>query len=410
MSESQDIKPRMEDDLIAPTPQNTPLTTHVPTSRPAGAGKPKVEDVAEGDEDEDDVTSMNPASLLANNPALLALAQHKLGALVGRPSGYIESLPPAVRRRIDGLKGLQVEHSKIESEFQLAILEVEKKFLSKYQPLYNRRVEIISGKAEPTDAEVTEGQKADEDDEDDEDEGAQVTELTDDNDEEITGIPEFWLTAMKNAIPLAETITDADEEALKQLNDIRLSYLDGQAGFCLHFTFGPNEFFEDTELTKTYYYQDQVGYGGDFVYDKAIGHDIKWKEDKDLTKKVEIKKQRNKTTGRTRVVRKVVPTDSFFNFFKPPQPPTREELQEEDVDEEELEELDGRLEMDYQLGEDFKEKIIPRAVDYFTGKALRYEEDFDDDFEDDDDFDDDDEDEDDGAPAPGAQDENCKQQ
>ncbi|BEI89766.1 uncharacterized protein CcaverHIS019_0211280 [Cutaneotrichosporon cavernicola] len=404
MSESQDIKPRMEDDLIAPTPQNTPLTTHVPTSRPAGAGKPKVEDVAEGDEDEDDVTSMNPASLLANNPALLALAQHKLGALVGRPSGYIESLPPAVRRRIDGLKGLQVEHSKIESEFQLAILEVEKK------PLYNRRVEIISGKAEPTDAEVTEGQKADEDDEDDEDEGAQVTELTDDNDEEITGIPEFWLTAMKNAIPLAETITDADEEALKQLNDIRLSYLDGQAGFCLHFTFGPNEFFEDTELTKTYYYQDQVGYGGDFVYDKAIGHDIKWKEDKDLTKKVEIKKQRNKTTGRTRVVRKVVPTDSFFNFFKPPQPPTREELQEEDVDEEELEELDGRLEMDYQLGEDFKEKIIPRAVDYFTGKALRYEEDFDDDFEDDDDFDDDDEDEDDGAPAPGAQDENCKQQ
>ncbi|GMK59121.1 hypothetical protein CspeluHIS016_0701360 [Cutaneotrichosporon spelunceum] len=410
MSESQDIKPRLEDDLIAPTPQNTPLTTHVPTSRPAGAGKPQVEDVAEGDEDEgEDVTSMNPASLLASNPALLALAQHKLGALVGRPSGYIESLPPAVRRRIDGLKGLQVEHSKIESEFQLAILEVEKKFLEKYQPLYNRRLEIISGKAEPTDNEVTEGQNADSDDEDDEDEGAQVTELTDEGDEKLTGIPEFWLTAMKNSIPLAETITDADEEALKHLNDIRLSYLDGQAGFQLHFTFGPNEFFEDSELTKTYYYQ--VGYGGDFVYDKAIGHDIKWKEDKDLTKKVEIKKQRNKTTGRTRVVRKVVPTDSFFNFFKPPQPPTREELQEEDVDEEELEELDGRLEMDYQLGEDFKEKIIPRAVDYFTGKALRYEEDFEDDFEDDDDFDDEeDEEEDDGAPAPGAQDENCKQQ
>jgi hypothetical protein len=126
MSESQDIKPRVEDDLVAPTPQNTPLNTHVPTSRPAQ--KPKVEDVAEGDEDEgEDVSSMNPASLLASNPALLALAQHKLGALVGRPSGYIQSLPPAVRRRIDGLKGLQVEHSKIESEFQLAILEVEKK-------------------------------------------------------------------------------------------------------------------------------------------------------------------------------------------------------------------------------------------------------------------------------------------
>ena len=90
-----------------------------------------------------------------------------------------------------------------------------------------------------------------------------------------------------------------------------MSYLsEGKPGFKIHFTFAPNEFFEGTELTKTYYYQvgaldiglaesdtlqEQVGYGGDFVYDKAIGHEIKWKEDKDLTKKVEIKKQRNKS-------------------------------------------------------------------------------------------------------------------
>jgi hypothetical protein len=156
--------------------------------------------------------------------------------------------------------------------------------------------------------------------------------------------------------------------------------------------------------------QEQVGYGGDFVYDKAIGHEIKWKEDKDLTKKVEIKKQRNKSafrcptshhfvligpipaTGRTRVVRKVVSTDSFFNFFKPPQPPNPETLETSDVDEDELEELDARLETDYQIGEDFKEKIIPRAVDYFTGKALKYEEDFEDEadeVDEEDDFDDD---------------------
>lgn len=141
--------------------------------------------------------------------------------------------------------------------------------------------------------------------------------------------------------------------------------------------------------------QDQVGYGGDFVYDKAIGSEISWKEDKDLTKKVEIKKQRNKTSGRTRVVKKVVPTDSFFNFFKPPQPPTREELEDEDIDEQDLEDLDARLEMDYQLGEDFKEKLIPRAIDYFTGKALRYEqEEFGSDYDDEDDFEDDDEDDD----------------
>ena len=49
--------------------------------------------------------------------------------------------------------------------------------------------------------------------------------------------------------------------------------------------------------------------------------------------------------------------------------------------------------MDYQLGEDIKEKLIPRAIDWFTGEALAFEEleDVDDDgFEDEDDDDDDD--------------------
>jgi len=45
------------------------------------------------------------------------------------------------------------------------------------------------------------------------------------------------------------------------------------------------------------------------------------------------------------------------------------------------------------LGEDIKEKLIPRAIDWFTGEALQYEnmeEDFDEaDFEDEDDEDED---------------------
>jgi nucleosome assembly protein 1-like 1 len=67
-----------------------------------------------------------PLSLL-QNPALLSMVQGKLNTLVGKPSGYIKSLPPAVKRRIEGLKGIQQEHAKIENEFQLEILELEKK-------------------------------------------------------------------------------------------------------------------------------------------------------------------------------------------------------------------------------------------------------------------------------------------
>ena len=100
-------------------------------------------------------------------------------------------------------------------------------------------------------------------------------------------------------------------------------------------------------------------------------------------------------------MRKVVPQDSFFTFFKPPQPPTPETLESDDVDEDELEELDARLETDYQLGEEFKEKIIPRAVDYFTGKALKYEDDFEEeDFEEFDEDEDLDEDENDDEVSP----------
>jgi len=86
-------------------------------------------------------------------------------------------------------------------------------------------------------------------------------------------------------------------------------------------------------------------------------------------------------------VKKTVPTESFFNFFDPPKAPEGDEDDaESDVEE--------RLELDYQLGEDIKEKLIPRAIDWFTGEALQFEEVDDDleggDFEDEDDEEDDD--------------------
>lgn len=64
------------------------------------------------------------------------------------------------------------------------------------------------------------------------------------------------MTALRNHVPISETITDRDEEVLKTLQDIRVSYLDeDQPGFKLHFKFGPNDYFSDSELVKTYYYQ-----------------------------------------------------------------------------------------------------------------------------------------------------------
>jgi len=209
------------------------------------------------------------------------------------------------------------------------------------------------------------------------------------------GVPEFWLTAIRNHLAISELITDRDVDALKHLTDVRLQYLNegenpdsetqGKPGFMIIFEFSPNPFFENKILEKKYLYQTEVGYTGDFVYDRALATKIQWKEDKDLTKEFEIKKQRNKNTNRTRLVRKARPADSFFNFFSPPVPPTESQLESGDLDDDDIAELEEKLEIDYQIGEDLKEKIIPHAVDYFTGKALEWEMDEDDEFEDDED-------------------------
>ena len=149
-----------------------------------------------------------------------------------------------------------------------------------------------SGEAKPTVEEITAGEE--ETKKDDED----YTPLPAVNEPEAAAIPEFWLTALRNHPGLNELINDRDAAALKSLTDISVEYLptsESQLGFKLLFHFQPNEFFTNTVLEKTYLYQKEVGYFGDFAYDGAIGTKIDWKEDKDLTKSFEIKKQRNKS-------------------------------------------------------------------------------------------------------------------
>jgi len=357
----------------APTPQNTPAN-NAPIS--SHAQQPGVASIKEEEFDR-----AAAASIFAQNPKLVQMIQGKLGSLVGRSSGYIESLPAPVRRRVAGLKGVQKQHSKLEAEFQEEVLSLEKKYFAKFTPLYEKRAKIVNGDAEPTIEDITTGEEDDE-----EKDEKDVSEKQEESSETVTGIPEFWLSAMKNQISLAEMITDRDEVALKHLTDVRMEYLD-KPGFSLIFEFAENEFFTNKTIKKTYFYQNESGYGGDFIYDHAEGEKIEWKAGKDLTVRVESKKQRNKNTKQTRVVKKTVPTESFFNFFSPPKVP-------DDEEDDAASDIEERLELDYQLGEDIKEKLIPRAIDWFTGEALQFEELDDDleegDFEDEDDEEDDD--------------------
>lgn len=360
------------------------------------------------------------------------MIQGKLGTLVGKDSGYIDALSPMVKNRIYSLKAVQQEQMSLEEEFQKELLTLEKKYAQKYAPLFKHRQEIISGDVEPTTEEVEVGKEIERELGADEDEDeAKLEEIkeedeanTKEEEDEPVGIPDFWLTALENLTFVSQTITERDQEVLSYVKDIRLEYLE-KPGFRLVFEFAENPFFKKDKLSKTYYYQEELGYSGDYIYDYAEGDVIDWASAKqNVTVSIERRRQRNKQTQQTRTVEKATPVESFFNFFDPPKAPADEEKEDEE-DDEEADELEDRLALDYQLGEELKDKLIPRAIDWFTGSAVDYEGEDEDEFgefdeedegeeddDEDDDDEDDDEDEDDddeSAGKKGKQPPECKQ-
>ena len=383
----------------APTPQNTPATATSSFIQRANNGKPSVPTISEDGD----------VSQLSNNQALISMIQGKLGTLVGAPSGYIDTLPKAVKDRIRGLKALQSQQSELEAELEAEILKLEKQWHKRYEPLFKKRAQLIAGEIEPTEEEILAGKKIEEENDEEHDEDDEEEE-EEEEDSDIKGIPDFWLTALKSHPDLSLLITDRDDEALHYLTDIRMDYLE-QPGFALNFDFAENPFFTNKTLRKVYYYEDAPAFMGEYTFDHPEGTVIDWKSpEQNLTVRIEKRKQRNKRTQETRTVEKTVETESFFNFFNPPV------IDEETEDDEELAQL---VEQDHQNGEYIKD-MIPRAVLFFTGEAIGYDEDEEDedDLEDleDEDFSDSDEDEDDegviksGGGAAGGQQPECKQQ
>lgn len=291
------------------------------------------------------------------------------------PEEFIAGLAPHIKRRVEALQQLQEKRDEIEAQFRKERAELEAKYEKLYGPFYTDRAEIVSGSKEVP---KKEGDEA--------------------GDESVKGIPEFWLTVLLKCDTTAETIKDKDLEVLKFLENITSENIfeDGSPrGFKLDFKFGANPFFSNAVLTKTYYMLPE----DDGVLEKAEGTKIEWQAGKDVTVKV-MKKKPKKKDGKPQI--KMEKVESFFNFFSPPEVPE----EDDDVDEETMEELQAIIEADYEVGATIKEKLIAKAVSWYTGEAVEDEpyyfggDDEDDLDEDDEDEDEDDDDEDDGPPRP----------
>jgi len=343
------------------------------------------EELPSDDDEGGKMTNNAVTKEMLKNPALLSALQGKLDSMAGTTSGYIESLPPAVKRRIKSLKKLQLETTKIEAKFYEEVHQLECKYHEHYTPLYEKRAQISKGTYEPTEAECD--WPSEDEDEELADEikdkvkldGEKKDEEKKDDEPPPKGIPEFWLTIFKNVDMLQEMVQEHDEPVLAALTDVKVTFSDGSnqsspMGFKLHFYFEPNEYFTNSELTKEYEMKCAPPEGDPFSFDgpeiyRCKGCAINWKQGKNLTVKTVKKKQKHKSKGNVRTITKQVKNDSFFNFFDPPPLPEDPEA-EVDAETQEL------LTADFEIGHYIRERIIPRAVLFFTGEALE-EDDYD---------------------------------
>jgi len=290
-----------------------------------------------------------------------------------KPTFDLCDLPAEVIRRVKALKNLQYANIKHEVEYYKEVHRLDLKYKKLYDENNEKRKDIFLGNYEPTEKEC-EWQ----DDGDDIVDEIKKLEIKDDKKQNIKGIPNFWLTVFQNA---NETLLNGlfekiDEPVFKHLEDITITIPEENTGFTIHFHFSQNEYFTNTVLTKEYEMksdidpEDPLDFDGPEVF-QSKGCKIDWKPGKNLTMKV-IKqkvKQKGKGKGGQKFVTKQQKRETFFNFFSPPKIP-------EDKNEEISLECQGFITEDIHIGLCIQEKLVPRAILYFTGEAVEDESEF----------------------------------
>ncbi|KAJ1605321.1 nucleosome assembly protein [Cryptosporidium canis] len=239
------------------------------------------------------------------------------------------------RESLKKLKDLQAEFSLIEKEYLAEMRRLRSKYESQYNQIYERRDQIL--------------------------EAGTVEEAG------TPGLPQYWITAMRNSRMLGSAIEEYDIPILSYLRNITSEWTsDQQSGFVLNFNFAPNPFFEGTNIKKEYvmvFLEDDEPLLSNTVVSK-----IEWKQGKDPTQEVVVRRQRHKQSKEVRIVTETVHRESFFNFFKPLNVPSDEELAK--MDRFDIMELESTVETDYEMGIFIRDKLIPYSLYWFTGEAI----------------------------------------
>jgi nucleosome assembly protein 1-like 1 len=260
-------------------------------------------------------------------------------------------LPWYVKQRVKKLTELNDEREKAMEGYLKERAAIEAKYQALCKPLYEKRSEIISGRMDDNITKENEGEEQPE-----EDDG-----------ERVAGVPQFWLCAIGHMDAVAELITEQDVDCLEHLQDITCDDDENGEAFTIKFHFGPNDYFENSVLTKRYEIPNLL-LADEPILKNVEGCDIKWKSGRSLTYREVTKKQRGKgkNAGQIRSVKSEEHTDSFFNFFQPPKMPSLDMMDEEEADR-----LEQAFDQDYDIAQAFRSHIVPKAVLWFTGQVSR---------------------------------------
>jgi len=278
---------------------------------------------------------------------------------------FLAMLPSCVKSRVEKLKELHKTKVQITENYLTERAALEKKFNELYAPLYDERADVVNGKQDAQIASklATHGKGAN-----------SAREDGDDNEDNtnLTGVPEFWSCAMANIETISELLTERDNECILHLEDIKCQDFDDGRGFTLAFHFKDNAFFTNRALTKRYEVPNLL-LDDEPILKNVKGCEIDWKPDMCLTFRETLKKQRNKSgrrAGQIRTIKKKERSESFFHFFSPPKIPN---MKFGEIGEEEADAIEEAFDHDYDVAQSFRSHIIPKAALWFTGEAMEEE-------------------------------------
>ncbi len=257
-----------------------------------------------------------------------------------------------LKKKLVAIKKLVCERMALEKDFKKEHNKLEYKYEQLYRPFFEKRQKIVEGEEKPDIEQIKD----------------KLAELKINEEEAKTekenekGVPDFWYKCLENCQDIM--INDKDKDILKKLKLIKCTP-EENGNFTLEFFFEPNDYFTN-EVLKREYILDE-----DYDIKEIKSDEVNWKSDEvNPTIEIKQKKVKNKRTKQIKTVQKKEKIPSFFSSFRnfvKKDDKAKDEEKDDDEDEDEGDEM--TIEDEYDQALQFKEEIIPYAIEYYLGIA-----------------------------------------